>query len=548
MTHRTRRTFVVVQARVGSVRLPGKSLLTLGGLPLAELVLRRAGNTGRPVRLATSTDSSDDPLANLVEASGFQVVRGALDDVLGRFLLATRDAAENDVVVRLTADNPVPDGAFLEGLLDYFEASNVDYVHVNQHTVPYGLSAEVFSVNALRRAGVAASDSFDREHVTPWIRRHLATGVFQPPLPKRIAPHLRCTIDTLDDFVRMSAAFQRVHHVVDIASDDLLSIMNEMMGAGPHLGTLLGAQSPLVLGAAQLGMAYGAANATGMPSDAVARTILGEAVARGVTHVDTARAYGLSETRIGRARRLDAASRLRVVTKVHPLSDYSSESSIRYAVEASVERSISELGGRESVTLAALLMHRAVDAETQGQVGWRRLREYHAEGISECIGVSVQTPDELRRASQLEDLGYVQLPFNVLDRRWLECGEELRASRPGVRIVARSVFLQGLLTSDPGVAWPCATQNEQHEITLELEQLARDLGRLGRGDLCLAYVRSFRWIDAVVIGAERVEQLLENIQLVSQQPLTESQRHTVLERLPNVPLDVLDPSRWQRTR
>src|SRR6267378_5723685 len=96
---------VVVQARMSSSRLPGKSLLPVGGHPVAVLCAKRAANKGHRVVVAISNDARDDPLARALDAAGVALVRGSLDDVLARFVEATRHLPKDALVVRLTADN-----------------------------------------------------------------------------------------------------------------------------------------------------------------------------------------------------------------------------------------------------------------------------------------------------------------------------------------------------------------------------------------------------------------------------------------------------------
>ena len=110
-----RRVRIVLQARTTSTRLPAKVLLPVGGMPLAILCARRLGSSGREVVLATSDTPSDDVLASIAEANAIRVHRGSLDDVLTRFLDCTADLADEDLIVRATADNAVPDGASSTG-------------------------------------------------------------------------------------------------------------------------------------------------------------------------------------------------------------------------------------------------------------------------------------------------------------------------------------------------------------------------------------------------------------------------------------------------
>jgi aryl-alcohol dehydrogenase-like predicted oxidoreductase len=290
-------------------------------------------------------------------------------------------------------------------------------------------------------------------------------------------------------------------------------------------------QSALVLGGAQLGGAYGIANTIGMPDDDATARLLRTAVDLGVTHVDTARAYGDSEHRIGASR----VPALRVVTKVAPLGGAADAPA---AVRQSVTRSLAELG----VDRVTLLLHRAADATG---AAWETLRGYADERVADRIGVSVQSPAELRAVLGLPGLGYVQLPCNLLDRRWLapDLTESL-AARPGLVVTARSVYLQGLLAAGGAVRWPHLPDAARDTLVGRLDRLAAELGRDGRVELCLAYVLGLPWVTSVVIGAETEEQLRRNVSLAVRPPLTADERAAVLAALPEVPDALLDPSRW----
>ncbi|GAB7042059.1 MULTISPECIES: aldo/keto reductase [Catenuloplanes] len=295
-------------------------------------------------------------------------------------------------------------------------------------------------------------------------------------------------------------------------------------------------QSALVLGGAQLGGAYGIANSTGGPTDASAAALLHAAADLGITHVDTARAYGESERRIGAA-----GAGLRAVTKVAPLGAVAScESSLAQAVTTSVARSAEHLG--EPLTI---LLHRAADALAVGGAAWKTLRRYAESGLAERVGVSVQSPAELRAVLRLPGLGYVQLPCNVLDRRWLapDLADTL-AERPDLVVTVRSVYLQGLLVAGRMVRWPHLDPAARNTVVETLDRVALELGRADRADLCMAYVLGLPWVTSVVVGADTEAQLRANAMLASRSPLSGAERAHVLSVLPNVPLELLDPSRW----
>ncbi|MEV4344105.1 aldo/keto reductase [Actinoplanes sp. NPDC049596] len=284
-------------------------------------------------------------------------------------------------------------------------------------------------------------------------------------------------------------------------------------------------QSALVLGTAQLGGAYGIANRTGVPDDDATARMLATARELGVTHLDTARAYGDSERRIGAAL---GDLGLKVITKIAP------GGAVRDSVAVS----------REALRVAGpltILLHRAADVPG----AWADLRRCLETGEADRVGVSVQSPDELRRVLELPDLGYVQLPCNILDRRWL-AGDltAALAERPELVVTVRSAYLQGLLAAGSGVTWPHYPDEQRDSVVSILDGLATELGREGRIDLCLAYLLSLPWVTSLVVGAETEDQLRRNADLAGRKPLTGAEREQVLRALPEMPVELLDPSRW----
>ena len=170
------RVLAVVQARLGSTRLPGKALAEIAGRPMLAHVLARAAAVPGvdQVVLATTVKLEDDALADLARSLGIACARGSVEDVLDRFRSALL-AHPAEVVLRVTGDCPLLDPWVCGLVLDeYFRSAGaVDYVsNVDPPTYPDGLDAEVFSSQALERAWREARLSSDREHVTTYIRDH----------------------------------------------------------------------------------------------------------------------------------------------------------------------------------------------------------------------------------------------------------------------------------------------------------------------------------------------------------------------------------------
>jgi spore coat polysaccharide biosynthesis protein SpsF len=508
----------------------------------------RAANGGLPVRLTTSTDASDDALADAAQGYGVDCRRGPLDDVLRRFVEATADLQDTDLVVRITGDNALPDGAFLAELISAFVGGE-DYIGTRSPLdgFPYGLRAEVFTAGILRRADREAVVASDREHVTPWIRRHTRDLIHRSTLGTDYS-HLRATIDTAEDYQRIARLFRGEADPITARWDVLCRRLHEESTSKfrvPYRMKGDRIQSRLTLGTAQLGLEkYGVANRLGRPSAAQAVEIVQRAVWHGVTSIDTARSYGVSEQRVGRALADIPADMARALTKLSPLQwleDDAPLDVVRAAVEQSIYASCYDL--RVS-TLDVLLLHRAAHRWSHGGNVWKVLLECRENGLIRELGASVYRPEEALRLLDDPDIRHLQLPLNVLDRRWSEHGVDTAIMRRSdVSTYARSALLQGALLLSPE-DWPSPARSHAAEWCRILDGFVRDFDRSGRADLCLAFVLGHDWVDSVVMGVESIAQLNDDLELLRRPPLQLPALQEIEARLRGVPDAVLDPSMW----
>jgi spore coat polysaccharide biosynthesis protein SpsF len=203
-------TITIVQARMGSRRLPGKSMMPVWkGVSLIELVLRRITRARLPARtiLATSTDSKDDVLVPIAKKCGVTIFRGSEDDVLGRFAAAL-DRYPADAVVRAAADNPLLDPERIDDLITFFwESQPCDYASnlgpVTGH--PDGVGVEMVSAETLRRLDREAIDPSHREHVVTFLHNNPAyRSCLLMARPEFRRPQYRLDIDFTEDlsFIR----------------------------------------------------------------------------------------------------------------------------------------------------------------------------------------------------------------------------------------------------------------------------------------------------------------------------------------------------------
>ncbi len=162
----------LVQARMGSTRLPGKVLRTIVGKPMIELLLARLSQSNEldEIVVAASEEKKNDKLQEVVESLGFRCTRGNEKDVLNRFYESAKFIGA-DVVVRITGDCPLIDPDLVDLCIQGYKSSKVDYFsNIDPATYPDGLDIEVISFESIKKANYETDSIYDREHVTPYIR------------------------------------------------------------------------------------------------------------------------------------------------------------------------------------------------------------------------------------------------------------------------------------------------------------------------------------------------------------------------------------------
>lgn len=203
------KTVAIVQARLGSTRLPGKVLNTVGTRSLLSLLLERLSKSATldQIVVAMPTSAQNDPLAAHVTELGVASFRGSEGDVLDRYYQAAC-AFGADRVVRITADCPLIDPALVDRLVVAFVESDADYAtNSTPATYPDGLNAEIASIHALSRAWREASTPYDREHVTPYLRDSGHFNWFNLPNEVDLSAE-RWTVDEPEDLEVVRAVYE----------------------------------------------------------------------------------------------------------------------------------------------------------------------------------------------------------------------------------------------------------------------------------------------------------------------------------------------------
>jgi len=215
----------IVQARMGSTRLPNKVMELINGKPMIELLLRRLEKARElnEIVLATSEDPKNQPLIKHISQLGFRYWQGSESDVLDRYLHAAH-FAEADIVVRITGDCPLIDPAIVDSVIRHFKSDSADYCsNTIPATYPDGLDVEVFTIKALERAAFEAIEPFDREHVTPYLKNPSKFKQLQFIGPEDKSS-LRWTVDELDDLNVIKAIFLHFAPEINFSTNEIMEL------------------------------------------------------------------------------------------------------------------------------------------------------------------------------------------------------------------------------------------------------------------------------------------------------------------------------------
>jgi len=227
------RVVAIIQARMGSSRLPGKVLRDIHGKPMLAWVVERTrkASSVSEVMVATTSDPSDDMIEQVCRQMNVPCFRGNIYDVLDRYYQAAREA-QAEVVVRITADCPLIDAGLIDKVVQRFLEEKVDFAANRlpppyQRTYPIGLDVEVVSFTALQRAWQEAREKHEREHVLPYL--YESPGRFKTLTVDHETDlgSYRWTVDTFEDLEFIQKLFTLLPDTENFTWLDVLKIVEK---------------------------------------------------------------------------------------------------------------------------------------------------------------------------------------------------------------------------------------------------------------------------------------------------------------------------------
>ena len=227
------RVVCIIQARMGSSRLPGKVLRDLCGYPMVGWVARRSGRAALvdQVVVATTRSAQDDPVAVFCHQAGIACFRGDEFDVLDRYYQAALDQ-QADIVVRLTADCPLNDPQLIDATVETLVREKLDFTANRlpppyQRTYPIGLDVEAATFRALEMAWNDARERFEREHVMPYLYNPDHGFNIRVLHADRDLGHYRWTVDTPEDYLFITTVMKRMGCREDFSWLDVVNLLEK---------------------------------------------------------------------------------------------------------------------------------------------------------------------------------------------------------------------------------------------------------------------------------------------------------------------------------
>lgn len=218
---------IIIQARMTSSRLPAKVMLPLCGKSVLEVMLERLQRFKENIIIATTDDGTQTPIVELCKDLQINYVEGDSDHVLARYYKAALkfDLYEDDIIVRLTSDCPLIDPKIVQETIRFFQNSDAEYVCACQNSgFPRGMDTEVFRVKHLREAYLNATSEYEKEHVTPYIKKHFKCSSFKNPTDHS---KYRLTLDESDDYKAIVALYDKLSCRNDFSYAEMITILEQ---------------------------------------------------------------------------------------------------------------------------------------------------------------------------------------------------------------------------------------------------------------------------------------------------------------------------------
>jgi len=303
--------------------------------------------------------------------------------------------------------------------------------------------------------------------------------------------------------------------------------------------------SKITLGTAQLGLNYGISNIGGKPDFETSLKLIKFSYKNGITSFDTAPIYGNSEKILGAFISSEAIKANHKLTIISKLSTVNIKEKITFdAVYKFIRHQIIQsLKNLKSKNISFYLIHNASDIFLKDGIVIECLDHIKNEGLINHIGISVYHPDEVKAALNFKEIDSIQIPINIFDQRCIKTNLLKELSKKNYKIFARSIFLQGLFFINPK---NLPTNLELAKKPLKKIKKISNQYQISIAKLAFLFIRDIPEITSLVFGAEKIEQIKENLEMLKEPPIPCELSKLIMEEFENLPEKIINPSMWNK--
>jgi spore coat polysaccharide biosynthesis protein SpsF len=206
-----KKIYIIIQARMTSTRLPNKVMLPLfNNFSVLEVFLKRLWRFKDNIIVATTDDTTSEPIVNLCKKININFYKGSMDNVVERYYQSAKSfgAKNDDIIIRICSDSPCIVSDIVEDMIQFYNNSNFDYViNDTKEGTPKGLNVEVFSFDILKQTYLNAKTKFEKEHVTPYMKENYKVGKF---INQFNHSDISLTLDTNSDYEYLKKLFENL--------------------------------------------------------------------------------------------------------------------------------------------------------------------------------------------------------------------------------------------------------------------------------------------------------------------------------------------------
>jgi aryl-alcohol dehydrogenase-like predicted oxidoreductase len=303
--------------------------------------------------------------------------------------------------------------------------------------------------------------------------------------------------------------------------------------------------SKLTLGTAQLGLNYGIANLKGKPDFKTSLEILNYSWNNGINAFDTALAYGNSEEILGTFINSLAKEKLEDIVIISKLPRIEIKNKISFDVlykyvKEKINQSLSNLNLN---SIPIYLLHHAEDIYLKNGLVIECLKQIKEEGLIQKIGISIYNSKEAEASLNFKEIEVIQLPINIFNLKLFKTGILNKLNKRDFTIFARSIFLQGLFFLPPDQL-PQDLKIAKKYLHI-VHKISKDY-QIEIADLAALFIRDIPGISSLVIGAESIDQVKNNVRILKKESISSEIRQIILEKFSNIPEKVVNPYLWNR--